>query len=291
MMKEKKELNQKQSKSREQKKVPSEAKMRLGITSLDFAVGEGFPTGSHVVLIGGSGSQKAEFCYTAAFTNGAMKRSDLPKPERKDIILPETIWYLSFTKTKDDVMRDIRVSFSDDIFEIFSEEIKFKDFISDYYVSSFAPLWGVEEKVKREEGGDTASTLEIIKLTLEFLDKNSRNSLIIIDSLDDLIRAFPKGEENRLLAALREFQRCNKTRWHSLILSHLTKNIFPGEVEESILSLADGVFEFEESEDSGKRMLYCRKFTGVTSEDLLSSRFECKTTPSGFEARKIKLLE
>lgn len=273
------------------------AKVTLGINSLDLAASGGLPAGSHAVLFGGSGTHGAEFCYTAAFVNAAMKRGVLPQPEREDVAPPENvIIYLVLAKTKDDVMRDVKVSFSDDFFEIFSEEIEFKEFMSDYYASSLAPLWGAEGETKREspeKGGgweETNNPIEIIKLIIEFLDRNGRNSLIILDSLDDLIRVLPSGGENRLLAALRALQNHNKNRWNSLILSRLTKGVFPRETEESILSLADGVFNFEEA-SGGARTLTCRKFTGVTSGDLLDSKFEYDITPSGFEASKIRLLE
>lgn len=268
-------------------KLPNGSKMTLGIDSLDLAALGGLPKGSHAVLFGSSATHSAEFCYTSAIMNAAMMRGDLPPPTSEGVTLPENIWYLVYGKTKEDVLRDVRVGFSEDFSEIFTEEIKFKEFMSDYYASSLAPLWGAEEEEAGEEG---AETIEIIRSTQEFLDESGEESLVIIDSLDDLIRVLPSGEENRLVAALRSIQNGNKNRWNSLVLSRLTRGVFPQGVEESILSLVDGVFNFEEG-TGGRRRLSVRKFTGVTSGDLLDSQFEYNVTPSGFEARKVKMLE
>lgn len=272
--------------------MPKRTKITVGIDSLDLAALGGLPRGSHVVLFGGPGTHTSEFCYTSAFMNAAMKAGVLPAPEREDVILPEDIMYLVYAKSKEDIVRDVEVSFEDDFFELFSDEVKFKEFMSDYYASSFAPLLETEESSQKEsEEKKDVNSIEIIGTTHSFLEKEAGNSLIILDSLDDLIRVLPKGEENRLLAALRSLQTTNKNKWNSLILSRLTKGVFPKEVEESILSLVDGVFDFQESSGGSKRTLNCRKFTGVTSGDLLDSAFEYNVTSSGLEARKIMTLE
>jgi len=265
-----------------QKKMPS------GIYSVDLAAGGGLPFGSYVVLFGDAGSGMDVFMHTSAFMNAAMKRGVLPSPNAPDVSLPEKIWYLPLAKTKEDVIRDVRISFSEELAEAFIQEVQFREFMEDYYASALAPLLLPEGAAKEEE----TDIIEIVKEIVNFAEKEAKNSLIIFDSLDDLIRAFPQGEENKLLASLRVIQSRNKTNWNSLILNSLTRGIFPESVEGSILSLADGVFRFESSSsDRAARTFVCEKFAGVTSEDLLDSTFESHLTRSGLEARRVKLME
>lgn len=260
-----------------------------GIRSIDHASDGGLPSGSYVILFGKSGSGKEAFMQTAALMNSAMKENMLSFDGGKKVFLPDKIWYLVFAKTKDDVLRDIEISYSDELVEAFKNVTQFKEFMQDYYASTMAPLWEGEESAEEKEGADK---IEIIRNMVNFLDKEGKNSLIILDSLDDLIRAFPSGEEDRLLTALRSVQSRNKSNWNSLFLNRLSQGVFPDSVEESIFSLSDGVFEFKTMSSRGrkKRNLSCRKFTGAPSS-LLDSSFEYQVTDSGFEARRTEYLE
>lgn len=228
---------------------------------------------------------------TSGLMNAAMKTEKLSIPRGDKVMLPEKVWYIIFSKTKEDVLRDVKIRFNEDLAEAFENVVQFKEFMKDYYASTLAPLWGAGEELPKTEE-EEADKIEIIRSMIEFLERKGKNSLILIDSLDDLIRAFPSGEENRLLGALRSIQTHNKNNWNSLILNRLTEGVFEGSVEESIFSMADGVFDFKSTTSGGKkrRVLNCRKFTGAAA-DLLDSSFEYQITDSGFEARRVSLLE
>ena len=278
------------STEKSENKASTGSMLPSGIRSIDHASSGGLPAGSFVILFGKSGSGKETFMQTAALMNASMKQGILSKPETADVFLPDKIWYLAFAKTKEDVIRDVEISYDDELVEAFKETVQFEELMEDYYASTLEPLWGEGEPLEKEN--EEAPEIEIIKSIIEFAEKRARNSLILIDSLDDLIRAFPSGKENRLLAALRSVQSRNKNDWNSLILNDLTKNVFSESFEESIFSLADGVLDFESSSGGGakKRTIRCRKFTGVPSE-LLDSNFEFQITGSGLEARRTELLE
>lgn len=269
-------------------------RLPIGISSIDLAAEGGLPKGSFVVLFGKTGTGKDAFMQTSASVNAAMKLGRMSEPKEEDVGLPEEILYILLSRTKEDVRRDIGIGYNDDLVEAFNEKVRFKELMSDYYASTFMSLesettGAADEAAEVEE----EEAIETVRSVIDFLDEEAHNSLVMIDSLNDLIRAFPSGEEDRVLASLRAIRSRNKRDWNSLILNKLTSDIFPENVEESILSDANGVFKFRSSSEGGgrTRTLTCEKFDGVTSPELLDSNFEFQITKSGFEARRTDMLE
>lgn len=270
-------------------------RLPVGISSIDLASEGGLPKGSFVILFGKTGTGKDAFMQTLASVNAAMKLERMPQPKEEDVGLPERIIYVLLSKTEEDIKRDMEIGYNEDLVEAFNEKVRFKELMSDYYASTFASLEseaaGMVGEVDESEGEERV--VEAVRSIINFLDEEAHNSLVIIDSLTDLIRAFPSGEEDRVLASLRAIRSRNKRDWNSLILNKLTSDIFPENVEESILSDANGVFRFRSSSEGGgkTRRLTCEKFDGVTSSELLDSSFEFQITKSGFEARRTDMLE
>lgn len=266
------------------------AKIPTGISSIDLAVSGGLPAGSLVVLYGKTGSGREAFIHTSAFINAAKKKGILSKSNVKNTYLPENILYVLLSKTKNDVIRDVTVAYSDDLVEAFTEAVEFEDLMSDYYSSTLASLESSQEETSEEEEEDA---IEIVRSMIDLIEENGKKSLIFIDSLDDLIRAFPSGEERNLLSSFRTVRSRNRESWNSLIFSRLSGGIFPENVENSIFSISDGVFKFSSTVSGGSktRKINCDKFSGVTSNDLLTSTFEFNITNSGLEARKTFLLD
>jgi len=260
-----------------------EAKIPTGIRSIDLAVSGGLPTGSLSILSGASGSGIDSFFHTTCFMNAAKKEGILKTPQEENTFLPDNIIYILLSKTENDVLRDINVAYSDDLVEAFKEVVQFKDLMSDQYSSSLSSLDSVSESSSEDEQG-----IEVVRSIIDYLEENGQNSLIVLDSLDDLIRGFASGSERKLLDSLKTLRSRNRKDWNSLIFARLTEGIFPDSVENSIFSLADGVFEFSSKSSSGSRTrkIVCEKFSGVTSGDLLDSNFEFEVANSGLEARR-----
>lgn len=267
-----------------------EARIPTGVGSIDLAVSGGLPSGSLVVLFGRTGSGREAFIHTSAFMNAARKKGILNVSDGEDVFLPDNILYVLLSKTKNDIIRDVSVAYSDDLVESFREVVGFEDLMSDYYSSTLSSLESPDEAL---EDGEEEEAIEIVRSVIDYIDNNGRNSLIFIESLDDLIRAFPSGEERDLLTSLRTIRSKNREDWESLIFTRLSDGIFPENVENSILSLSDGVFKFRSTTSGGSRTrkMNCDKFSGVTSSDLLNSTFEFDVTNSGLEAKRTFLLD
>lgn len=266
------------------------AKIPTGVGSIDLAVSGGLPSGSLVVLFGRTGSGREAFIHTSAFMNAARKKGILNVSDYEDVYLPDNILYILLSKTKNDIIRDVSVAYSDDLVKAFKDMVEFEDLMSDYYTSTLSSLESPDESLSDEEGEEA---IEIVRSIIDYLNEKGQNSLIFIDSLDDLIRAFPSGEERDLLTSLRTIRSKNREKWNSLVLTRLSGGIFPENVENSILSLSDGVFNFKSITSGGSRTrkMSCDKFSGVTSSDLLNSTFEFDVTNSGLEAKRTFLLD
>ena len=220
-----------------------------------------------MLLMGDVGAGQNEFAYTSAAKLSIAKRSPEDRkriidPYYRHIKIPEKTCYLSFSKSKKDIMREVYVSFNEEYYEAFKANLIFKDFSSLYFKHSIVPSsWARDDGsfFTQEEGGSLLENL------IEFLDEEGKNSLIIIDSLTDLLTsAALKSEE--LVYILKGLQRASK-RWYGMVYLLLTKGI-AGESKERLISdIVDGVlvFEWQKSRrySHQKRYMYVGKFTGV----------------------------
>lgn len=110
-----------------------------GIESLDQVLQGGFPSGSLVLLLGEIGAGDFEFAFTSS-ARMLMKGS-----ENIDRITKiRKVSYISFTRSKEDVLKEIALSFPDyyDILQKSDSQntFEFKDFSDAYFAKSFLPV-------------------------------------------------------------------------------------------------------------------------------------------------------
>jgi len=259
-----------------------------GVESLDRITKGGFPSGSFIVLYGEVGAGATEFIHTSLINSVRLL----------DATSLEKVCYITFTRLREDIRREITLSFSDDQRNLIDDErIIFKDFSSEYLQHSPMPFtWNPEFNTtfRSLKGcGDRQSFLELL---VSFLNENAKNSIIIFDSLTDLVRLhYASMEWQDMISFLKGLQRESK-KWGGLVYGILTSNIFDRGVEEEIADCADGVIVFGWHETEARqrcRTLYIRKFRGLLpalgDDNLL--RFEAKITKkSGFEVSNIRMV-
>jgi KaiC/GvpD/RAD55 family RecA-like ATPase len=259
-------------------KIPS------GIDSLDLLTNGGFPSGSFILLLGSVGSGHVEFAFTSA-----VMISNLQEAKGEGIKIPEKICYASFTRSKSDILNEISRTFPERLVDSFQKNLIFKDFSSFYYRRSITPFpWIAEEEpsfLSLKDAGSRSLLEELIR----FLNSQASNSLVILDSLTNLIR-FAKGSED-LISFLEGMQRASK-KWDGLIYGILTSNIFGEEKEEEIADCADGVlvFDWESRGPERRQIMYFKKFRGLlpelSKENIL--KFETAITPNGFDLINVR---
>lgn len=272
------------------KKIPT------GIDSIDLIMKDGLPSGSFILLLGDVGAGSTEFAFTSAIKLSMLisksKTSSAKKP--KDISIPDAICYISLTRSKADILKEIALSVAPSYYEVIEKNLIFEDFSNDYF--KLSPIFIPEEYATFESLTGQGDRESLLTSLMSSLAENASNNLVIIDSLTDLMRVYTdRMKWQDLISFLKGLQRESKV-WDGLIYAHLTANIFDQGKQEEIADCADGVFVFEWSETvtaQRQRTMYVKKFRGLLPQleaDNIA-KFETRITPTtGFEVSNIKMI-
>lgn len=260
-------------------------KYATGIESFDLNIGGGFPQGSVILLLGDVGAGNSEFLYTSiSKTNIARKFT-----KEKDIVFPDKIHYLSFSKSKEDILQEVQYSFTEEHFNSIQNSLNFHDFSDLYFNKTIIHLTKLSFAMKKERIEDNE-----IKILANFFDENAKDNVIIIDSLTDLLTS-PHLHFNDILAFLKVVQRMAKN-WGGIIYFLLTKDILEKNKEELIADVVDGVIVFSWSglgSTKRRRDVYIKKFRGLMPrmEQEKIAKLEVKITPkTGFEVANVRMI-
>ncbi len=263
-----------------------------GIDSLDPVLQGGLPSGSLILLLGQTGAGEFEFSISS------ISRLLQRKAQNGTEIFPGKICYVSFTRSREDVLREIAFSFPE-FYKELDAKMEFKDFSEAYFARSFIPVnWrsGSERELTFESLKWDQSAENLIAGLVNYLDKNAAGSIIIIDSLTVLARyCLERMEWKDLIMFLRGLQKASK-KWDGLIYTILTEGIFEKERQEEIQECMDGVIVFEwdlADTQQRQRIMYLKKFRGLLpllAQDNIVN-FETRiTSQKGFEVSNIKTI-
>ena len=277
-----------------------------GIPSLDPLLFGGLPPGSFILLIGESGAGCEEFAYTSITSLSRLKMTQNPRIAA-GITLPESILYLTITRRKDDIIREISRGFARDM----RPELRHVHFVelSDiYFKKSLVPIhWysqndeNIEniENIENSEEIETEAQTErlgenILTSLSNTLDHTPHQSLIVLHTLTELATQFPTETTwSDFTAYLRGLQRALKT-WNSCMYLILTHGVLGPLQECELKDISDAVIDFRwevTSTAKRQRVLFIDKFRGVLPqlEEKELVKFMVKITPShGFEVNNIR---
>lgn len=240
-----------------------------GVADFDSIIQGGLPIGSVVLLLGDVGGGGHEFALTSAAKIGIVKeypdtRQFMLGDAGKNGLLPEKMCYVTFSRSKDDILRDVKLSFNRDFYESLSSALLFKDFSKHYFSKTVVPTsW-----VGSEPDGLFASQNKengLLESLVDFLDSNAPRSMVILDSLTDLVVSDTIQFED-LVALLKGIQRMAK-KWGAVFYLILTDEILDRKRQQMIIDSVDGVFKFEWAKfhhtSKRQRYLYVEKFMSV----------------------------
>jgi archaellum biogenesis ATPase FlaH len=291
--------------------------MPTGISSLDGPIGGGFPSGSLVLLVGEIGSGYNEFAMTSSVMLAATKSGKLTKPPGENIVLPEEIWWVTFTRKQSDLMSEMAPSFDGDLYDLFNKQSNFKDLSEAYFATSSVPLeWVSKRPVDEGNNGEMLATVGkmlagvynlaerptskpkgLLNSLADFLTKKGPNNVVILNTLTDLAMLYSESETDwyEFMIFLRGLQRATK-EWGGIIYASLDANLLEKHMEQEIAACVDGVLNFEwvqAGPAERRRTLYIKKFRRLPSSAMgASMRFNVNLTSNvGLQVTKTELIE
>jgi KaiC/GvpD/RAD55 family RecA-like ATPase len=269
----------------------STQKMPTGISSLDPMMEGGIPPGTVVLLLSEIGAGSYEFIYSSILSISSMKSK---APVSDSILLPSSIRYVTFTKMSDDVKREMRLSFYDDLLEGLNK-IQFEDLSQLYFDASVVPIdwYSKGDIVSRLQNRNNRDILSQLSLTF---GPGADNNLIVLDSLTDLATQYAGTTRwGDLMAFMRGLQRIAK-KLNTTIYLPLAQGILDVKNEREIADIADAVILFHWEESSAarrQRVMYFEKFRGLMphleEKDLV--KFSVRISAAiGFEVSNIRVI-
>ena len=287
-------------------------KMSTGIESLDSVIHDGIPSGSLIVLMGDVGAGHSEFAYTSAAGIANLMNTNKCKEEKDgyktptdqsdeasdtiNFVVPDKINYISFVRSKDDVLNEMSHTLRKDHYESLVEHLLFQDLSDIYFKNSPVPhSWTSDETRSLHSLKSTGDEKGIMGSLVMHMGEHAQNSVIIIDSLTDLVRAVSDTMQwSDFISVLKGMQKVSK-KWNCIIYAILTKDIFEHSMQAEIMNCVDGVmvFEWENlSSSMRQRVMYIDKFRGVLPalEQNNIMRFEAFITTEGYAISNVKQL-
>ncbi len=266
-------------------------KMPTGISSLDPMMEGGVPPGSLILMLSEIGAGNYEFIYSSILSLSSKKSIT---PVSASSPLPSSIRYVTFTKMSDDVKREMKLSFYEDLLAGM-DQIQFEDLSQTYFDASVVPLdwYSKGDIVSRLQNRNTHDILQQLST---IFGPGANNSLIVLDSLTDLATQYSGTTRwGDLMAFMRGLQRIAK-HLNTTIYLPLAQGILDVKYEREISDIADAVvlFNWEESSSARRqRVMYFEKFRGIMphleEKDLV--KFSVRISSAiGFEVSNIRVI-
>lgn len=270
----------------------------FGIRRLDTTIGGGAPPGSVVLLSGQAGAGAREFMYTAALMNGLVE-SD---PDLFDLYYgglsegataPDGVHYISFTSEKSQLHREMALAMDSEIVDAAIESIQFHDLSPEYFRLSPVPReWYSGRTHSISELGGTEGRRDVSEALGDTLSKHAPGSLIIIDSIADLIETSTDDLTwDDVPVLLKGISRA-AFNWGALVLIHANRESLDEQRHGQLIDAADGtlVFGWESGGSTRDRTMIVKQFRGVLSqieaEDIV--QFETEIGESGFDISDVR---
>jgi KaiC/GvpD/RAD55 family RecA-like ATPase len=230
--------------------IPSDAPARVptGVPDFDYLTG-GMPSGSVVLLFGGAGAGHQEFALTSAVH--LMLRYDDPRlhqfylgQARGPFEYPEGVVYLSTSRSREQVMNELRGAFDGNYPGVLERHLTFRDLSPSYFADTPVPTaWSsVTTSLLSGAPAQASSPEGPLRAVAEAVDGVADRQLVIIDSLTDLLvrRGVDAGDVITLMKGLRR----RAKEWGGIVYVLLSEGVAPAPVEQAVIDSVDGVLHF-----------------------------------------------
>lgn len=238
-----------------------------GVSDLDSIIKGGLPAGSVVLLLGDVGAGQNEFVYTAMAKLAIVKNN----PDalefylgtgQKEAKLPQSFLYITFSRSREDILNEILLSFNKDYHDAVRDNVVFKDFSQEYFRHTIVPAQWTSSAPSIFSSNQEEPLLPSL---INHLTENADHAVVVIDSLTDLVVS-ETMKTHELVLAVKGLQRAAK-QWNGIVYLLLATDILTKSREQTFIDSVDGVFKFEWSKSTKssrrQRYLYIEKFLSL----------------------------
>jgi len=271
----------------------------LGVSRLDSMIGGGAPRGSVVLLAGELGAGAREFLYTSATMNGLAKNDqdlfDLYYGSPTDAAaLPDEVHYVTFTSDKEALVDEMLYVMDEELVETGVEPIRFKSLSTEYFQMSHVPTDWYARKTRRitelaRDGNERKNVLDALG---DYLSANATGSLVLVDSVTDLVSAASEEMDWRDITLLMKGLKKASAKWGGLVLLLANTETMTDEEIGLLMEATHGtlVFEWESGGSERARTLFVQQFRGVLSrlEEENIIQFETEIHDGGFDISNVR---
>jgi KaiC/GvpD/RAD55 family RecA-like ATPase len=255
--------------------APTDARIPTGVGDFDSVAG-GIPVGSVVLLSGEAGAGHQEFALTSAthlmFSYDAERLHKFYLGTVKgNFVYPAGVVYVSLTRSRDQVVREVEISFEATHQESFVRHLIFHDLSSIYFSDTVVPrTWAQTPAPLLAELADppsAESARDPLDAIVRAVEQDGNGNVVIVDSLTDLL--VRRNLDTEAILTLVKGLRRRAKEWGGVIYLLLSKGVAPSATEQALADSVDGVLSFAWSShplrSSRQRTMLIEKFMPVLS--------------------------
>ncbi len=244
-----------------------------GVPDFDYFMG-GVPAGSVVLLMGDAGAGHAEFAFTSAVQ--LMLHREDPEAHgfhlgtaKGPFLYPERILYVSLTRSRRQVLNEVRDAFDAVYPEVFARHLTFEDLSPAYFADTSVPSVWAEVPSPLAASGPALSRAPAgpLPALAQALEAGGPRTVTIVDSIGDLVIR-PGLDGSELVTFLKGLRRRAK-EWDGIVYLLLARGVASPAIEYAIVDSVDGVLSFNWTSTPNRsyrqRSLQIEKFMPVLS--------------------------
>lgn len=254
--------------------APTDRRVATGVADFDGLSG-GVPVGSVILLVGEAGAGHQEFALTSAthqmfYQEDPSLRKFFLGTARGSFVFPPNVCYISLTRSRDQVLREVEGSFHGAYLDVLGRHLKFLDLSPAYFADTVVPpQWASPPAPLLAATAPSPARFETAGGPLSALarafEEGGRNSIVIVDSLTDLIVRSGVAASD-ILSLVKGLRRRAK-EWDGIVYLLLSKGVAAPDTEQALIDSVDGVLAFSWNASPGRssrqRVMAIPKFMAV----------------------------
>jgi KaiC/GvpD/RAD55 family RecA-like ATPase len=254
---------------------PTDARIPTGVGDFDSVAG-GIPVGSVVLLTGDAGAGHQEFALTSAthlmFSYDAERMHKFYLGSvQGNFVYPAGVTYLSLTRSRDQVVREVEISFEPTHYNSFARHLIFHDLSSIYFSDTIVPrVWAQTAApllAQLANSTPDAGGSDPLDAIVRAVEQDGNGNVVIVDSLTDLL--VRKNLDTEAILTLVKGLRRRAKEWGGVIYLLLSRGVASPATEQALADSVDGVLSFTWSthplRSSRQRTMLIEKFMPVLS--------------------------